>query len=111
GITYSNVVTIMYGNTGNNLQATRIGIYPNPCKSILNVSIVDPISSSTASGTTPKSYAIKIYNMAGVVIQDVTSADTTWQTDESSLIPGTYIVKVFNNSNNSIIGQGTFIKL
>jgi trimeric autotransporter adhesin len=113
GITYSNVVTIMYGNnSGNNLQATRIGIYPNPCKSILNVSIVDPISTSTASGTTAsKSYAIKIYNMAGIVIQDITSADTNWQTDETSLIPGTYIVKVFNNSNNNIIGQGTFIKL
>ena len=39
-ITYSNIVTLMYANSNNNLVNNSINIYPNPAKSTLNLNIM-----------------------------------------------------------------------
>jgi uncharacterized membrane protein len=47
----------------------------------------------------------------GEVIKQTSTNVQNWQTDVSSLMPGTYVVKVTASSNNSAVGQQTFIKL
>jgi sugar lactone lactonase YvrE len=127
-VTYSNVVTIMYANTGNNVTNTSntIIVYPNPAKSVLNLQIIAAIDSNSAVATTQSIgtggtkqtssaantvYAIKIVNNLGLVIKSVTTAQQNWQTDVNSLVPGTYIIQVLNNKDNSLVGRTAFVKL
>ncbi|MBB3054941.1 putative Ig domain-containing protein [Mucilaginibacter gotjawali] len=111
-ISYSKVVTVMYGN-GSSLVKTGILVYPNPAKSTLNLNIAPGFNSSTATPVTGSStaYDIQIVNILGSVVTKATTNTQSWQTDVSSLMPGTYVVRVVNSSNNSTVGQGTFIKL
>jgi len=122
-ITYSNIVTLMYANS-NNLAKNNISIYPNPAKSTLNLTItpafstnsstIQTIGSSITNSLAPAKstvYNIKIVNSVGSVIQMVTTTRQNWQTDVSALVPGTYILQVINNIDNSVVGKGTFIKL
>ena len=118
-VTYSNVVTIMYGNS-NSLVKTGITVYPNPAKSMLNLSIATGFSpgsatlsiNNTSRGTIPgTSYDIQIANILGAVIKKATINQQNWQTDVSGLTPGTYVIQVTNKSTASVVGQGTFVKL
>ncbi len=125
-VTYSSVVTLMYANTGNNLAniAGAISIYPNPAKGILNLQIMQPLNSSTyvnqnvntVSSSSPGAssiavYGIKIVNSLGSVIKSTTNTGLNWQTDVSTLTPGTYVIQVVDNSSNKLVGKGTFVKL
>jgi len=124
-ITYSNVVTLQYSTLSDNLVSSYITIYPNPTNNILNLTIgqpvnsapvsqvTQPISSSSLSSTSTENtvYGIKIVNSIGYVIKTATVSQPSWQTDISSLLPGTYIIQVVNNNNKSVIGKSTFIKL
>jgi hypothetical protein len=56
-------------------------------------------------------YTIRITNTSGFLIRQVTSAQSTWQTNVADLMPGTYIVKVRNSTDNTIIGDTKFVKL
>jgi len=116
-ISYSNVVTVMYSN-GASLVKTGLIVYPNPTKSTINLNIAPGFNSGTgmvtaAQTTTASSlgYNIQIVNILGAVVTKATTSTQNWQTDVSSLMPGTYVVTVVNSSNNSTIGQGTFVKL
>ncbi|HEY8784085.1 MAG TPA: T9SS type A sorting domain-containing protein [Mucilaginibacter sp.] len=123
GITYSHIVTLIYGNSSNNPDKSNLTIYPNPAKNTLNLTIgpafnsnpptlqpVNPITNSlAASANTNNVYSIKIVNTLGMVMQAATTTQQNWQTDLSSLSPGTYILQVTNN--NTVIGKGTFVKL
>ena len=57
------------------------------------------------------SYEIKIFNINGAVLKEATSSSASWQTNVSALSPGTYIIEVTNNSDNTLVGKSTFIKL
>jgi hypothetical protein len=127
-ITYSNIVTIMYSNTTG--IASNISVYPNPSSGLVNISInaanntaninnglsalqtasVTPTLTSS-SNTSSASYNIKIVSITGEVIKTATTTSVNWQDNVSSLSPGTYIIQVINNKDNSVVGKSTFIKL
>ena len=133
-ITYSDVVTLVYGN-GNQTKSSNISVYPNPASSVINLTInqnsisidggissnlsslqtlgTTPIlnQSAQATGSTPLSYGIKIISITGSVITTATTSSSTWQKGVSNLSPGTYIIQVLNNANNGLVGSTTFIKM
>ncbi len=124
-ITYSNVVTLIYGNA-NSLPQNNISLYPNPTKSTINLTISPTFSSNSLimqsygsginlAANTPNTsnavYNIQIVNASGSVIKTATTAQKDWQTNVSSLLPGTYIMQVFNNTDKTLVGKGTFVKL
>ena len=110
-ITYSNVITIMYGNNTTSLVKTGLIVYPNPATSTLNLNIAPGFNSNEYTLTSSLSYNIQITNILGSVVRQTTTNVQAWQTDVSNLMPGTYTVKVVNNSNQSVVGSQTFIKL
>ena len=63
----------------------------------------------TAAGNA--SYQIKIFNITGDVVKSATSTQTAWQQNVSDLLPGTYVLKVVNSKDNTVVGSGTFIKI
>ncbi len=122
-ITYSAIVTLIYGS-GDSTIANNISVYPNPVSHVINLAInqnnVSKLSTQTAGATasfakTPanpaQSYSIKIINVTGSVVTKATSTQNTWQTNVGNLAPGTYIIQVINNSNNTIVGKSTFVKM
>ena len=113
-ITYSSVVTLMYGANANSLVKTGISVYPNPAMAALNLSIAPGFNTAQAQSPAVSSalaYNIKITSIVGNVVKTGTTNQQTWQTDVSNLTPGTYILQVVSKSDNSIVGSGTFIKL
>jgi hypothetical protein len=114
-VSYSNVVTIMYG-ISNSLVKTGITVYPNPAKSTLNLSIATGFNTGTSkisitNAPAGAAYDVQIANILGSVIKKATVSQENWQTDVSNLMPGTYVIQVTNKSNDSIVGQQTFVKL
>lgn len=103
-ISYSKIVTIQYANTDNNLVRHNINVYPNPVNSTINLAIA---SQSTDAST----YNIRFMNSTGLIVKEVISSQTSWQGNISSLQPGTYIVRVTNNKNQSFVGENKFVKL
>lgn len=113
-ITYSSVITVMYGNTNANGNVqSRIAIYPNPAKTTITLTIASGTSqnSATQAPAAQSVYGIKIVNALGTVVKNTTTSDTNWQSNISGLLPGTYVLQVVNNSDNSLVGKGTFIKV
>jgi hypothetical protein len=118
-ISYSNIVTLIYGNSNN--VAGNINVYPNPTSGSINLTITpfnnstalqtNSLQTLTAASTGTLSYGIKIINITGAVIKTAVSSSPVWQDNVSSLSPGTYIIQVVNNSNNSLVGKSTFVKL
>jgi len=130
--TYSNTVTLIYGNP-NNAAGNNISIYPNPASNIINLtigqqqdggppnvinagqsalqnfSLTPSLTAAAAAGTS--SFNIKIVDITGQVINESTSSSSTWQLDVSRLTPGTYIIQVQNKANDSPVGRGVFIKM
>jgi hypothetical protein len=102
-ITYSKIVTLMFGPTNNTITKNDISIYPNPARSNINLSI--PQSNGKPL------YNIQIVNNTGAIMKSVTSTQATWQGDVSNLLPGTYILRVINKTDNSLVGRSTFVKL
>jgi hypothetical protein len=129
-ITYSEAVTLAYESL-NTIAATTnsISIYPNPASSVINLTVNQSGSSSTAAGPSSTQivnstntlvsaplngallYGIKIVNITGVVIKTTTSSQPNWQEDISGLAPGTYIIQVINNGDKSVVGKSRFVKL
>ncbi|MGZ3833701.1 MAG: T9SS type A sorting domain-containing protein [Mucilaginibacter sp.] len=103
-ITYSNVVLVLYSEMSNNLVANNISVYPNPATSAINIAISN-------DAATKHSYTYRITNSLGLIVKQVTSGQPNWQPNISDLMPGSYIIKVLNTSDNSIIGNSKFIKL
>ncbi len=124
-IVYSNIVTLIYGN-GNNVSAGNISVYPNPAGSVINLAINQnnstPVAGESAlqngaitpgikQGANTQLYGIKIISITGRVVAGATSSSANWQNNISNLAPGTYIIEVVNNNNNSLIGKSAFVKL
>jgi DNA-binding beta-propeller fold protein YncE len=103
-ITYSQIVSLDYGDSKNN--SPNIIVYPNPVSNTINLSIIQN------NGSTSKlSYGIKVVNITGTVVKNGNTKTATWQENASNLTPGTYVVQVVNNNDNSLVGKTTFIKL
>jgi trimeric autotransporter adhesin len=100
-ISYSKVVPLIFSDNGNN---GKVLIYPNPAKSIVNLDIL----AVAPAGTT---YQIIISNSTGLVIKRGTSTQSVWSTNISELLPGTYLVMVLNQKDQTVIGQTKFVKL
>jgi hypothetical protein len=123
-ITYSNVVTLQYSNVSNDIASSRISVYPNPSRGVIHLAI-DNILTTTVSGTSQstgstilavgtngvQNYGIKIISITGTVVKNTTSSSANWQDNVSNLAPGTYIIQVTNNSDKSLVGKSTFIKI
>ena len=103
-VTYSKIVTIQYSNLSNNLVGHNLGIYPNPGSSVINLSIV-------TQNNTASIYKIRFMNSSGLLIKEATSSQPTWQGSISNLQPGTYIIQVFDNKTQNLIGENKFVKL
>jgi hypothetical protein len=112
-ITYSNVVALMYANSSNSIVENAVTIYPNPAKSTLNLAIHPAFIVGSTKATIPANtvYRIKILNNKGSILKSATISQQNWQTDVSNLMPGTYVIQVVNNDDDSVVGKGTFIKL
>jgi hypothetical protein len=126
-VTYSNVITLIYGNS-NYYAKSNINVYPNPANGIINLTISPGDSNTTQAlpsmpgySTTPDlnqanesakvSYDIKITNITGSVVKTANSSSPAWQYDISPLSPGAYLIQVVNHQNNSVVGSSTFIKM
>ena len=104
-ITYSNVVQLQYSNLSNTPLANgNINIFPNPVKDAINLNIV-------TANSAPATYNISITNSNGYIVKTFTSQQTVWQNNISDLTPGMYVIKVINNTDNSVVGTNKFIKL
>ncbi|MDO3626981.1 T9SS type A sorting domain-containing protein [Mucilaginibacter sp. BT774] len=103
-ISYSKIVTIQYSNLSNQLAGGKINVYPNPANSTINLAI------SAASSAT-SAYRIRVMSTSGLVVKDIMSSQPTWQGNISDLKPGTYMIRVINNSTQDLVGENKFVKL
>jgi len=103
-ISYSKIVTIQYSNLSNQLTGGKINVYPNPANNTINLAI------STATSA-PSAYRIRVMSTSGLVVKDITSSQSTWQGNISDLKPGTYMIRVINNSTQDLVGENKFVKL
>ncbi len=119
-ISYSEVITLIYGNANDNIAKSTVNVYPNPAKSTLNLSIgttfnLNPMVTQSivaeANTTANVVYSIKIVNNTGAVVKIATTTQLDWSYDVSGLLPGTYLVQILNNADKSLIATNKFIKL
>ncbi|MBS1501438.1 MAG: T9SS type A sorting domain-containing protein, partial [Bacteroidetes bacterium] len=119
-ITYSSLVPLAYSSEIN--FAGPISVYPNPAQNTINLNINSAyvlnrgnkllLSSKPIAGTSANAvYNIKIINASGVVVKSESTTLQSWQADVKNLLPGTYVMQVFNSADNSLMGRGTFVKL
>jgi len=119
-ITYSNVVTLTY-STADNLANGVVSIYPNPTQNNISLKI-NPVSNAAGSqiissqvNSAPKTdnavYNIQIFNPSGLIVKTESTKSTNWQADVRDFLPGTYVIQVYNNTDNSFVGKGSFVKL
>ena len=124
-ITYSKAITVIYDPSKVVAVSTKINIFPNPAVGMVHVAINQPglittglsgvqsVNHLATLSTTSKtsSYGIKIISITGSIVKTATSTTPDWQDNISSLLPGTYIIQVVNNSDNSLVGKSSFVKL
>jgi sugar lactone lactonase YvrE len=103
-ISYSNVISVSYSNLSNNIAVSNLSIYPNPAIGTISLAI-------TALPAESASYSIKFMNSSGTIAKEVASSQPLWQGNVSNLLPGTYLIQVVNNKNQSIIGEAKLVKL
>ena len=108
-ISYSNVVTIMYG-ASNTITLNGFNLYPNPTAGSLSLAITNQSAANAPAAVKPV-YNIEIVNSTGAVVKTAQSSSLVWSSDVSQFLPGTYIVRVINSANNSLVGKSTFVKL
>lgn len=108
-VSYSNVVTIMYG-ASNTIAINGFNLYPNPTAGSLSLAITNQSATNAPVAAKPV-YNIEIVNSIGAVVKTAQSSSLVWKSDVSQFLPGTYIVRVINSANNSLVGKSTFVKL
>jgi hypothetical protein len=107
-ITYSNIVTLLYQNTADNLLKNSVDIFPNPATSLINIAIAQ---NTVATKGTIISYHITVMNNIGLIVKNTDTADLISQQNISTLLPGAYTLKVTNNTDKTIMGVKKFVKL
>ena len=108
-ITYSKIVTLIYGKGNSGVVANIINVYPNPASSIIGLSVTQNTLPSSNAGTV--SYKIIITNSSGSIVKTAFSAGATWGGNVSGFLPGTYVIQVLNTSNNGLVGKTKFTKI
>ncbi len=104
-ISYSKIVIIGYANLSSDLVKNGIDVYPNPARNTIGLTVAPDINASDI-------YDILITNSYGFVIKKVTSSQlASWQTNVNDLTPGSYIIRVVNNKDKSVVGWAKFVKL
>ena len=103
-ISYSKVVPIGYSDQSGRFARSNLNVFPNPAKSDINLVVLNDLSKT-------ESYNIMITNSMGFVMKKGTSGEPNWQASVADLLPGTYLVKVYNNKDQSLIGTTKFVKL
>ena len=103
-ISYSKVVTIEYSALSDQQLGNKINIYPNPVSSTINLNIESDSSSSAI-------YHIKFMTSSGIIVKEIVSPTPSWQGSIGGLLPGTYIVRVFNKTTQNLVGENKFVKL
>ncbi|HVW94578.1 MAG TPA: T9SS type A sorting domain-containing protein [Mucilaginibacter sp.] len=120
-VSYSKIIAVSYG-ASTTIAAEKVNVYPNPAVNVLNLKINQAqnnylsqsqlhLNGLNVPSAPANAYAIRIVNTSGTVIRSELSAQAEWQTDISTLMPGTYIVQVMNNSDKSMVGRTTFVKM
>ena len=66
------------------------------------------INQEVADGAT---YKIRIVNTTGKVVKEIAASPAAWQGNLSNLLPGTYLVRIFNNKTQSMVAESKFVKL
>jgi len=102
-VSYSKIVTVQYANT-NSIVSRNLSVYPNPASSTVSLAI-------SAQSSDAGVYNIRIVSSTGLVVKEVISSQASWQGNISSLMPGTYVVRVINNKTQSFVGESKLIKL
>jgi len=129
-ISYSDIVSLRFNSSiGAAGMGSGISVYPNPSNGVINLTInpdglpASPVRQETGQSdgvfhtlaSMPAkniiSYRIRIININGAVIKTSMSSSASWHDNISGLLPGTYVILVINNNNNSLVGKNTFIKL
>ncbi|MBS1524718.1 MAG: hypothetical protein JST19_03650 [Bacteroidetes bacterium] len=103
-ITYSAIIPVEFSPQAGGMVKSNIDVYPNPVGSTVNLAI-DP---SVHNGT--PSYSIRVTNSLGLVVKEAATGQNAWQWNVSGLVPGTYLVRVLDSRNNTLIGNAKFIK-
>ncbi len=109
-VSYSQAVTLNFGTQDNDVEISKISVFPNPAVYAINVTIIpDTKGPSTTKKST--SYDIKIMSTSGFVVKSGTTSQLTWLGNVGNLLPGTYIVEVINNQDKTVVGKSKFVKL
>ncbi|MBS1521063.1 MAG: hypothetical protein JST50_08710 [Bacteroidetes bacterium] len=104
-ITYSHIIPVGFANQSNNLVGNNINIYPNPAASTVSMAVNSAVNDKATT------YNFTITNTYGLVIKQGSSAQASWETNVSDLLPGTYVIQVINNKDKSFVGKSKLIKL
>ncbi|MES2809849.1 MAG: putative Ig domain-containing protein [Bacteroidota bacterium] len=102
-VTYSAVLSFTFALPVTAPTGTVLA-YPNPVKHMLAI-VIKPINNKTGT------YNVTITNNMGIVVKKVNINRQLLLQDVSNMLPGTYIITVVNNTNNTLAGQTSFIKL
>ena len=103
-ISYSKIVTIQYSNLSNRIVGNNLSIYPNPVSNNINLAL-------TSQNTTGSSYQIRFMSTTGRLVKEATSSQPNWTGTTENLQPGTYIIQVFDNKTQNLVGENKFVKL
>jgi len=98
-VTYSTPITVGYGTV---TPSTSISVYPNPSKSLINVSL-------TTSSTSSPVYTADIYNMSGSLVAHQSVSSGKFTQDISSYKYGVYFIQL-KDTNGYLVGQTKFVK-
>lgn len=98
-IMYSSPITIGYGTV---TPTTSLNVYPNPSKSVINVSL-------TSSNTSNVTYIADIYNMSGTLVMHQSVNSGKFTQDISAYKYGVYFIQL-KDLNGYLVGQTKFIK-
>jgi len=96
-ITYSANVSVLIDFAA--LKA--VVVYPNPANADIHVALNLPGLISD--------YKSNIYNSVGSLVQSKTTDNNNWSHNISQLMPGSYVIQIFDNQNH-FVGQAKFLK-
>jgi len=102
-ISYSKVVEVLYSNLSAGITG-NLNVYPNPAINTLSL-VIESKLAETAN------YDITIANSAGLTVKHVITTQSNWQTQVTDLVPGTYMIRVVNDKDKSLVGDTRFVKL
>jgi len=103
-ISYSKIVTIQYANQSNRIAGSNLTIFPNPVSNNINLAI-------STQNNTAGLYSIRFMNTSGRLVKEASTSQQSWQGTTENLQPGTYVIQVFNNKTQTLVGENKFVKL